>query len=68
MGELNIARNDDAADPQDFDIIQVIRHPMYLSPSRYNDIALVKMDRPVKFNEFIRPACLHLTTDIPKKR
>lgn len=67
LGELNLATNDDA-DPQDFDIIQKINHPMRVVPIKYHDIALLKMDRPTKFNEYIRPACLHFTTNIPKNR
>lgn len=35
-----------------------IRHPDYLLPSKYNDIALLKLERSVAFSPSIRPACL----------
>jgi hypothetical protein len=44
---------------------EVIRHPQYKPPAKYNDIALLKLDHPVEFNESIRPACLHTTDTFP---
>lgn len=35
-----------------------IRYPDYKSPSEYHDIALLKMDRAVTFDAYVRPACL----------
>ena len=40
-------------------IVERIRHPDYRPPGKYNDIALLKLDRRVQFNDFIRPACLY---------
>lgn len=40
-------------------MVDIIRHPDYKAPSKYNDIALLKLDPRVEFNEFIRPACLY---------
>lgn len=37
---------------------QAIHHPGYVKPKKYNDIGLIRMARSVKFNEYIRPACL----------
>ncbi|CAL7938189.1 unnamed protein product [Xylocopa violacea] len=39
-------------------IIERIRHPSYKSLSKYHDIALLKLERKVEFNKFIRPCCL----------
>lgn len=58
LGELNIAEKTDAKHA-DFSIVEKIPHPFYKPPSRYNDIALLKIDRPATLNSFIRPACLH---------
>jgi hypothetical protein len=44
---------------------EVIRHPQYKPPAKYNDVALLKLDHAVEFNESIRPACLHTTDAFP---
>lgn len=51
--------NQDHAQPQEYEITEIIQHPEFRKPNRYNnDIALYKLDRDVVFNEFIRPICL----------
>lgn len=58
VGDLNLKRNDDDARPQLRKIIDIIRHPDYKKPLEYHDIALIKMESPVKFDAYVRPACL----------
>lgn len=58
LGEFNLVATDDGAEPQDIRIIQTIRNPRYKRPLEYHDIALLRMERDVEFNAFIRPACL----------
>lgn len=41
-----------------FNISKVFLHPYYDSISRTNDIALIKIDGRIEFNDYIRPACL----------
>lgn len=41
-----------------FNIIEIIKHPDHTRLQSYNDIRLLKLERPVTFNEYIRPACL----------
>lgn len=65
LGELNYLQTSDDAAPEDFDIIDVRIHPKKVA-SHYNDIALLKMDRPVVFNAYIRPACLWPTRELGK--
>ena len=37
----------------------IIKHPSFNSANLYgNDIALLKLDHPVDFDEFLRPVCL----------
>ncbi|XP_066582290.1 venom protease-like [Prorops nasuta] len=59
VGDLNLASSDDDAKPQERRVIERIRHPRY-NPrnSEYHDIALLKLERPVNFNAYVRPACL----------
>lgn len=60
LGELDLDNDKEDASPVDFNISERIKHPDYNLPAKYNDIALIKLDRPVTFNQFIRPACLPL--------
>lgn len=58
LGEQNLVRTDDKAQPQDFGVADVIVHPEYKSASHYFDIAVVRLSERVRFTPFIRPACL----------
>lgn len=41
-----------------YQVVNQTKHPGYHPPSFYNDIGLLKLDRPVVFTNSIRPACL----------
>lgn len=53
------------ARPQERNIVQIIRHPNYRPPSQYHDIALLRLDWSVTFDEYVRPACLPTTPVLP---
>lgn len=63
LGEQNLKRTDDKSEPQDFGIEQIIRHPEYRGSSKYNDIALFKLNRNIKITDFVKPACLWQSFD-----
>lgn len=65
VGELDYRSTTDSAEPQDFTVTQVIKHPQWKPPLQYNDIMLLKMNKPAKFGIFVRPICLHTTFEIP---
>lgn len=69
LGDLNLVLDTDDAAPENFQIVERIRHPGYKPPNRYHDIALLKLERPVKFNLYIQPICLetreNLTYTLP---
>lgn len=44
---------------QEFDIVEVIRHPGYKHLRKYHDIGLFKLDRNVRISKDVRPACLY---------
>ncbi|CAH1175674.1 unnamed protein product [Phaedon cochleariae] len=58
LGDLDLSTNTDDAEPQNFTIKRSIPHPEYQPPSRYNDIALIELDREVSLSQFVSPACL----------
>lgn len=53
---------------QERNIVERIKHPDYKLPSRYNDIALIKFDRPLELTPEVRPACLEVNPLPPGKR
>lgn len=66
LGVLDLTINPLVKDcPEDFKVIEIVQHPDYNSVTFYNDIALLRLDRRVDFNPFIRPACLPSSSSIP---
>lgn len=60
LGELNYLTENDNTIHQDYKIVQRITHPDY-QPSRakYNDLALFRLEKEVKFTAYVRPICLN---------
>lgn len=44
--------------PIESKIINIIVHPNFTAPKRYDDIALMELEEPVSFNNYVRPGCL----------
>lgn len=42
---------------------QIIHHPDYSLMNKQNDIALIRLTRPLHFTEYVRPACLETNTN-----
>ncbi|KAH0819321.1 hypothetical protein GEV33_003471 [Tenebrio molitor] len=66
LGDTDLQDNEDVPKPQNFTVEQHFIHPDFKSPSRYHDIALIKLDRPAVFNLFVQPACLHVEKSVPR--
>ncbi|XP_026807478.1 serine protease Hayan-like [Rhopalosiphum maidis] len=64
LGDLNLQNENDGAHPVEFSVDEIIIHPDYNKTSKYNDIALIRLDNAVKFNDHIRPACLNNNENI----
>lgn len=64
LGDQNLKRTDDDSPTRDYGVVRVIRHPDYKPSSKYNDIALIELDRDVPFTDYIKPACLWTTFDV----
>lgn len=63
LGDLNIKNSNDAT-VQNFAITTRIRHPDYKPPVQYHDIALVKLDRPAVFSDYVKPICLYTSKEL----
>lgn len=60
----------DCADPHiNVPVEQVIVHDQYIAynEQQYNDIALVRLTRNVKFTSFIKPICLPISNELVEK-
>ncbi|KAK9737469.1 Trypsin [Popillia japonica] len=64
LGDLDLKSDDDNAQPQQFSVSETIFHPEYETESHYHDIGLIKLDSPVKYDSFVRPACLETSSDL----
>nr|XP_022913253.1 serine protease snake-like [Onthophagus taurus] len=58
IGDLDTATDKDDAAPQEFSVINTYPHPNYTIDSLYNDIAILKLNKPVQITTYVKPACL----------
>ncbi|KAG5333248.1 SNAK protease, partial [Acromyrmex charruanus] len=52
---------------QERNIAERIKYPDYKFSVRYHDIALLKLEQPLKLNPRVRPACLEIESQVPGK-
>jgi len=64
LGAVNLNKPGSLA--QKYHVKKWIQHPQYSTATVYHDIALIELDRTVKFSENIQPACLYTKSDIPE--
>ncbi|KMY94550.1 ovochymase-2 [Drosophila simulans] len=62
LGAYNIQRPTD-----EIRVIETIPHPEYTNSTYVNDIALLKLERSVKFNINIQPICIYLDATLGKQ-
>ncbi|KAK0162751.1 hypothetical protein PV327_006503 [Microctonus hyperodae] len=62
-----ITLNDTGSNMQERNVINRQKHPDYKLPSRYNDIALLTLDKPLDLNADVRPGCLEFESSPPGK-
>lgn len=66
FGAINLYRSNNDTEAVTRPVVERIRHYNYQRPSEYHDIALLRMDEPVKFGPFIKPCCLpYALPDVP---
>ncbi|XP_055597019.1 CLIP domain-containing serine protease B4-like [Uranotaenia lowii] len=70
LGEWDVLSDNDCVDglcadpPVDIRVAGHIVHPDYTAEDYHNDIALIKLERPVQFTDFISPICLPLEENL----
>lgn len=65
LGKLNLLNDDDKLEAQDIDIENITVYSNYTRRTNYNDIALLKLSKPVVINKYVSPACLYTKDDDP---
>lgn len=58
LGDLAIHTNQDGVDPVDFNVIGITPHPDFRQNPIKNDIALLRLSKPVDISKSIAPICL----------
>ena len=51
--------------PQAFNVKKVINHPNYIESSSKFDYSIVKLEKPLIFNSYVKPACLPTASFVP---
>ncbi|XP_055589900.1 uncharacterized protein LOC129742080 [Uranotaenia lowii] len=58
------AKDDCAPKPQDIAVDKVVKHPLYSSSKKKNDIGIVKLSRPAKLGDSVETICLPIQSKI----
>ncbi|CAH1969972.1 unnamed protein product [Acanthoscelides obtectus] len=65
LGALYLSQ--ETSTSEDYRVADIIVHPNYRYPEKYNDIALIRVERDIKFTKYVRPACLYTKDHISQK-
>ncbi|XP_063586409.1 venom protease-like [Penaeus indicus] len=58
LGEHDYSTPNDGANPEDFGFAATIPYPQYSEPELHHDIGLIRLNRRVTIQPYIRPVCL----------
>ncbi|XP_047470870.1 venom protease-like [Penaeus chinensis] len=58
LGEHDYSNPNDGANPEDFGLATTIAYPQYSKPQLYHDIGLIRLNKRVTIQPYIRPVCL----------
>ncbi|XP_015905532.1 trypsin-1 [Parasteatoda tepidariorum] len=59
VGEYDLTKLENFHSEEDYSIEKIILHPKLNHPKRYNnDIALLKLTKPIKYDSYVGPSCL----------
>ena len=63
LGATNLENPDYLAEK--YHVKKIISHPNYSIATAYDDIAIIELDRKVKFSDNVQPACLYNKDNVP---
>lgn len=58
LGVLDYESDQDDVEARQFEVAEIFIHPLYDSFQFLNDIGLLRLEKPIEFSDYIRPACL----------
>ncbi|XP_018570111.1 proclotting enzyme-like [Anoplophora glabripennis] len=58
LGDIDLKRDDEASAPVTFKVTDVRSHTQFSRIGFYNDIAILKLDRPARKSKYVIPICL----------
>ncbi|XP_029711469.2 uncharacterized protein LOC115256693 [Aedes albopictus] len=58
FGDLNLETDEYDEYAQQYKITQIYRHPLHRFSLKYHDIALMKLEQPIRLHDAVCPACL----------
>nr|XP_029708561.1 uncharacterized protein LOC115254996 [Aedes albopictus] len=64
FGDLNLETDDDDEYAQQSKVAQIYRHPQHRFGVKYHDIALMKLEQPIRLHDTVCPACLWIDPEI----
>ncbi|XP_062711044.1 polyserase-2-like [Aedes albopictus] len=65
FGDVNLASDEDDEYAQQLKIVRFIRHPQHRFSSKYNDIALIELEKEVNLTTGVCPACVWIDSYFP---
>lgn len=58
LGDTDLYRDDEPSSPTTYNVVDVKAHPDFNRVGFYNDIAILKLDKPVRKSKYVIPLCL----------
>lgn len=58
LGDVDLKRNDEPSSPMTYRVEEIRAHPEFSRVGFYNDVAVLKLDLPVRKTKYIIPLCL----------
>lgn len=58
LGDIDLKRDDEPSAPVTFKVTEIRAHKQFSRVGFYNDIAILKLDRPARKSKYIIPLCL----------
>ncbi|XP_076262285.1 proclotting enzyme [Rhynchophorus ferrugineus] len=58
LGDIDLKRDDEPSAPVTFKVTEIRAHKQFSRVGYYNDIAILKLDRPVRKSKYVIPLCL----------